>query len=334
METRPFDERPPHRVVQYAGRVNWVTALSILGGILLPLLYIVAWKKTGAMRTAILWWASGATVLVGLGLIACWWRLRVARQRIEQLGATIDGSSSNAALRSVGALISDVAVLKPDTFFLKGYSNSGESPGVFQFYSRVPIDEGAPFDIEFEPRELDEANRSMLLLDEDEAERADPRDDNELSDFGRHVRRNAIFAGGRWVLVMWGGIVLYHVVMSYLKNSIEWEVLVWGAVLTSFLLPRRGKVLNAFDWFLVPGGLLARRKRSKQGEPDALLFTQRESSMVLVQTRERLFWVTVGDGDRSARLTVTPTEAAYLLRAWRSGVPAPTVERCGDFVGT
>jgi len=333
MESNAEIDRPPHRVAQYAGLMNWVTALGILGLIVLPLLYMMAWRKTGATRDALVMWAGILTAGIGLGLIACWYRLRTARQRIEQLAAASNYSTIDANARAAGALFSDVAVLQPDMAFLKGYAQSGQPSSVFEFYSQAPIAPGAPFDIEFEPRELDEANRSMLLLDEDEAVRADPRDDNELSDFGRHVRRNAIFAGGRWVLVMWGGIVLYHAVMSYLKNSIEWEVLVWGAVLTSFLLPRRGKVLNAFDWFLVPGGLLARRKRPKQGKADTLLFTQRESSLVLVQTRERLFWVTVGDGERSARLTVTPTEAAYLLRAWRSAVPAPTVERCGDFVG-
>jgi|GEM_PF-4142049 len=312
--------------------MNWVTALSIVGGILVPLLYLIALKKTGTTRIELLWWAGGLTGLVGVGMIACWWRLRAARQRIEALAAAMDASSLDANTRAAGALFSDVAVLQPDTAFLKGYAQSGQPPGVFEFYNQAPIDAGAPFDIEFEPRELDEANRSMLLLDEDEAERADPHDDHELSDFGRHVKRNAIFAGGLWVVVLYVLIVGYFLVMSYLRGRVDWELPLYMLILGSFLFPRRGKVFNAFDWFLVPGGLLARRKRLKQGEANTLLFTQRESSLVLVQTRERLFWVTVGDGKRSARLTVTPTEAAYLLRAWRSAVPAPTVERCGDFV--
>lgn len=332
MENRAENGQPAHRVVHYEGRLNWVVATSILGLILLPLFYSLAMKKTGATRDVLVWWARGLTVLIGLGFIGCWWRLHNARRRIEQIAAATNDSSIDATARAASKLFSDLTVLQADTAFLQGYANSGQPPSVFEFYRQGPIANEPPFDIEFEPRELDEANRSMLLLDEDEAERADPRDDNELSDFGRHLRRNAIFVGGRWVLVMWGGIVLYHAVMSYLRKSIEWEVLVWGAVFTSFLLPRRGKVLNAFDWFLVPGGLLARRKQPKKGEPDTLLFTQRESSLVLVQTRERVFWVSVGNAERSARLTVTPTEAAYLLRAWRSAVPAPTVERCGDFV--
>ena len=113
--------------------------------------------------------------------------------------------------------------------------------------------------------------------------------------------------------ITWPGIFLALLVIFGLFS--------WGYI--SGLLQRE-------QWFLVPGGLILREARLIRPEWKVHLFDRRRSVLIVRRIDHGRRIVFVADAETDKRVTVSPDESEFILRAWLSPIPPPSVDELSD----
>ncbi|MFO0972341.1 MAG: hypothetical protein U1A27_02720 [Phycisphaerae bacterium] len=180
--------------------------------------------------------------------------------------------------------------------------------------------------VQFEPLLLDEGDPTVRqLLDAPSAEAAAPRG---------HFRPFSIF---RRVGVRYGLLAMFPFLFQLPNLLIQarrhWWVacITLGSILLTLVIV--ALVNRPMQWFVVPGGVIVRRGRGLRGPSVLRRYTAADASLVLIGM-PRIYgggWkVTLGAARGSPARLMTPLEAGVLLAAWRSPLPAPSVESVSD----
>lgn len=91
-----------------------------------------------------------------------------------------------------------------------------------------------------------------------------------------------------------------------------------------------GSPASPLQHFIVPGGLLHRKKAKGATKSDVELFSPKSAILVAVPSRKEAWTVFVTDGIRNQTLLLTKMETEMLLRAWLSPISPPSIDKLVD----
>lgn len=196
-----------------------------------------------------------------------------------------------------------------------------------------------PFTVTFEPRALDEADESVVEL-ENAMEAQHATQPGLLKDGQKHpevipeiqrMKRNLTLAGGRYVLTFFalliGGLAFLYYVTGQMGPLI---MMVLPLLLILFYRPGGGWQTGRKQWLLVPGGIVVREGRRLGPRCRVHLIARTDGVLVVHRAGRNQWTVCAANKDSHHEAIVTPHEATLLLRAWLSPVSPPPLDRLSD----
>lgn len=187
----------------------------------------------------------------------------------------------------------------------------------------VPIDRAmrvpAPLEVPIEPLLLRETTPAIIAL-------AAGEDRGGASTTWRAVpwRRWLARLGTTAVLVP----MLVQGLLLVSFTSEPWERVLWSAVTFCIVVATVGAWLLSHDWYLVPGGIVARRTLG-QAAVQVRRRTRRDAVLVIRPLAVNWGAELLGPHDVLER-PLTDIECLALLRAWQSPLEPPSAERMTD----
>ncbi|MBU0718165.1 MAG: hypothetical protein KJ749_07960 [Planctomycetes bacterium] len=196
-----------------------------------------------------------------------------------------------------------------------------------------------PIPVNFEARPLDEADESVIALEEavddlQDSDEAEPESTATRAPLARRARRNFALGGGCLSTGIYSMMILMGLWDSTANGRIA-PMLIVGIgwmMLHLFMAGGLGSVFGYAQWFVVPGGVLVRDTGRRAKDVCLHVYDRRESALIVHRMRAGSCAVLVADADSHHRTTITRHEATLLLRAWLSPVPPPPVEQLTDLM--
>lgn len=245
---------------------------------------------------------------------------------------------------AVTRLAERIGIDGPNYVMVKEFKNLARvhtPPLAIRFHSSDSIGEVVPLDVSFTPVSLDESDAQFVQLVEatTEQEENPTRGTAALritaaeASIGRRVRRRMRLV---WIWPCLIAALLQiasQVIGSYQRQSRIASLLL---LIATFFLALNFFATSAFPaavplkHFIVPGGLLLRRKAKGTTKSDLELLSPKTAILVAVQTRKQAWTVFITDGNRNEPLLLTALETEMLLRAWLSPIPPPSVDKLID----
>lgn len=323
-------EIPPSQGIRFAG-VFLVSACGVV--VLLPLLYMIGAERSPAIVIGV---AIAGTILTILVLLASQRTTKQRRRTLHQLARRnrIDACGTYIAEQLAEANGKDLIRSALEILIANGHY--GACLRFRKTGSRLP-DPSPPLEVSFPPVLLDEADIGFTRFAEGILGRADRiaesgSEAREEWALARRVRRNlAVNALGWGMRFLIGVQLILAVLESFEASRIDWRLVIWLAILFTGLFASETGILGKRHWFILPGGLLLRTPSRIPTRSSLALFDRRESALSLTESRLGSWTLCVANTVTIESTQVTSREADVLLRAWRSPLPLPPVEKLVDF---
>jgi hypothetical protein len=200
-------------------------------------------------------------------------------------------------------------------------------PQRFLLQSNVDLSVPKPWNMPFEPIDLDEADANLRAICD--------------TDPVLQVQTCRTKRVGPFHLARWGMSYLFLVTLLPLAaifscccfpslvsaGAAGWLLAFLVFACVGYVLVRR--IGTAGKWLLVPGGVVVRRERIWSRRAELRLFTPADTLLLL--TPEPPGWrATLSDESRRVSRLLTRVEATALLRVWQSPCPPPPADRLAD----
>lgn len=149
----------------------------------------------------------------------------------------------------------------------------------------------------------------------------------------RWMSRNQATWGGRGGMITALAAMVLVVGLDFMQGS-GWSHFYWfwiALIVVGFLVPVRKLRHWGQDWYVAPGAVIVRRNRPFHKAVDVQVYDRRTSVLLATAFARSSWQLTVASGDHVAQTTVSPPEAAFVLRAFLSPLTPPDIDEPGDF---
>ncbi len=178
-----------------------------------------------------------------------------------------------------------------------------------------------PLDLPFEPLELDEGRAPLAeLVAEAQADEQTRRS---------NAFRRGLVRIGLPVFVLLPQ--LFNGVTQILIHRSRSVVLLWVGIIGVLVLAFGLVWWLADDWFIVPGGIVVRRRLIGRVGERLRLYTPADALLIIRQNQPGYILEIWQDG-RPRQRKVTELEAAAALGAWQSKLPPPDLSQLSDLM--
>lgn len=130
-------------------------------------------------------------------------------------------------------------------------------------------------------------------------------------------------------MIIFGFNVVIHAIRSIATRQVTWELIWWAGILAVMLFGV-GRSWREPTFLAVPGGIISRKLKGIQRDPQVHLFVARESILCVYRATRLLWVVAVADQHDAKWAAVTPTEARFAMAAWLSPLDPPTPEQLSE----
>jgi len=195
---------------------------------------------------------------------------------------------------------------------------------VAYYHEGTPLPLPAPLEVPFGPLELDESRAPLadLMQAVHTTAAVTPSPSWRCT-----LLRLGFSAGVAGLLVAY---VFFHLLTSRASVKVWSEAWLWSVVVAAFVLPGLAAALLSDQWFLVPGGVVTRRRLFGRAHGMLRRYTPQDTTLI-VRPRERETWqIELWRGLRARKREATALEVVALLAAWQSPLPTPPLERLDD----
>lgn len=339
-------------VYDVGGSRGEIRGTRILKGVLIGMLVVV--PVVGLIVVAMTQLSLGYAILIGVAMcgMTIWSlvalsrrsRLRVresvAAARSDEPGAWMAGALAKKKPSSADAMIAECFGQMAALGMVGTTMCVSRAKDQFNI---VPIAE------QFEPVALDEAEDPFVELmeatgarpagDRTEAEEqaggAAREEHGQVSSERRSIRRlkSRLRQFGGWGPLAMAGVFSARYFVELVRfGRVSVGLVVWTAVIATWVLRLSGSGFRRNQWFAVPGGVAIRKAVRGSHAWDVWVFSRRDGLLCAFPSQRKLWVVLAHCGGLTASETLTRSEVELLLRAWLSPLSPPEAGMLSDLV--